>query len=355
MRGQEFCKEWSLLQDTICGRNLPLFSLRIGTFKGSSLSCASIHPTHLRQGKNPNLVSLIRKIIEVAGRYVDTSDLYELEHRADLLGKPMPSAPEQKAAPSATCQEVETGDPKCPQTVTELFDFVYQPVVYDTCDDTEITGDGYVKRMRYANATQYCCLALDPQAENKSASPLELQVSKKRLLPDELIKKYGLPCAEFTFVTAGLIALRFKSVNFKNSIPNSEIEEIAFAARISPGWDRDPHLFKIIFTCSDQLIATKIHILISSLFDCKKIFHDVSAEKCTLTCLFNDQQHFIDAMRFIVQQHTFDNASRRAFMDLLNYVLLSSKERRHLLLADYLKEFMRNIEDNRKVTVNFKD
>jgi len=357
MRSEPFHKEWNIVQDTINQRNIPVFSLRIGSFTGNSLSYLPIYPTNQQQGKNPknpNLVSLVRIIIQVVGKYNSTTYLSKFEERADLLEEQAQKALLQ----AATLPPVEEDNPNCPETVTELFNFLYQPVVYDTHDYTEITDEGYAKRDRYRDADHYCCLALDPQAENKGASPLELQVSKNRSLPAELIKKYGLPRGEFTLDTDVGREFRVNAVKFINSIPNSQIEEIAFVAMIPDGQDNKKNHFKIIFTCADQLAATKMHILICSLFNLPSEHSsaNTTGQTCTRTLFFEDQEQFMDAMRFIVQQHAFEDASRRAFMSLLSDVLYSSKKvLRHQRLVDYLNEFISKIKDNRKVTEGLRD
>jgi len=144
-------EKWRMALETIQELKLPVISLRVGEFEGCSFIGEHFHVTHKEPGKNPNLLSVARTIIQLLGNYETTPKLYPLEESADALEvqaklppayvelAPLPSAPAPAApAPaqkptanpnpfaasmSRTIQEAEAADEaKYAQTIKVLSD-----------------------------------------------------------------------------------------------------------------------------------------------------------------------------------------------------------------------------------------
>ncbi len=236
--------------------------------------------------------------------------------------------------------------------VSDLFDYVYGVWGND------ISPQGYVERAHYVGGRQYSCPVLDAMEpdsnftllvralnESPNAPPLSLQPRKVLLAPAQLIEKYCIPRVEFSCKQIeeehGQGSTPPSTVTLEAISVDAPIQNIFCEAVFPSIIDVNKEIYLTIsFTCAHWITATKIHVLLCSLFSLS--CEESSYVQNTLTLRPKDKEQFIDMMLFITRQHTVSKEARLPFHKLINNLMWTSENNRnHRLVAKGLQTLLK--------------
>jgi hypothetical protein len=219
----------------------------------------------------------------------------------------------------------------CPTVA--LFDFIN-----GSFPDSPQPVDGYIMRPHYSEGPQYCCPVLDVLgAETVGVEHVPLKPTDERLPIEQLISKYPRQETRFFYKEP---PPRYKGpsgeeVKLDALEPHPKLRSVTFRTFLPLNFEKangEEMYMQIKFECDHWTTATRIHVVMSSLF---KLSIDKNIQEGPILSLkTQDTEQFLDMMQFVTHNISIEGPVENALKCTLSEALFASDDKKYEPLAE---------------------